>query len=372
MTVFKLPLKEIKTNESLFHIDDSFIVLEGKTTLDIYDSCKFSFEKIYTYEKKSGVRLVFSMGSTLFFRDNSSVFKAGDIYSLDMTTGEVNELGGADFKLSTYLGTREGISYFNHDLGHIVRLNSESANKLEFSVVRSIDYPANNPLLYSSTIVTSRIGLNSMVEAHDYTGELLWSKDLEEFGLFAHEENYNGASEIKPCTCSYKEDVLINVFPYRLVSINAQNGDLNWVLPDVVDKQWIIGNEGKVYSVFKGNLKVVDAESGELLLDKPINSDWVQAEKDTLNLFQVNVSSTHLWCGFLGHGLCAVNLETAEIDWHEFDGQSLNRKPIIKNNRIYVQLMSGGIGLDNEGTQEYILEGEGGYIEDSDNEFIVF
>jgi len=226
--------------------------------------------------------------------------------------------------------------------------------------------------LWGNKLISVGQGVRSILQVHSSVGDLFWEKKIQDYGLSDHNLPYQGRTEIKPCSFVFNNNILLNVFPYRLISINAQNGDLNWVLPDIVDKQWIIGNKGKVYSVFKGNLKVVDAETGELLLDKPIKADWVQAEKDTLNLFQVNVSSTHLWCGFLGHGLCAVNLETAEIDWHEFDGQSLNRKPIIKNNRIYVQLMSGGIGLDNEGTQEYILEGEGGYIEDSDNEFVVF
>jgi len=262
----------------------------------------------------------------------------------------------------------ETLYFYDSGSGNIYTFNTKDNL---FSLLINIPYP-NELHVSRDSLVSIGIGSSSVIECHDLKGTTKWSIQIDNNNLSVIDAAYHSGCEIQPCSGTYNDNILITINQCHLLSLDVGTGDLNWVLPDILDKQWIIGNEGKVYSVFKGNLKVVDAESGELLFDKSIKADWVQAEKDTLNLFQINVSSTHLWCGFLGHGLCAVNLETAEIDWHEFDGQSLNRKPIIKNNRIYVQLMSGGIGLDNEGTQEYILEGEGGYIEDSDNEFIVF
>ncbi|WP_444917515.1 hypothetical protein [Microbulbifer sp. JMSA003] len=171
---------------------------------------------------------------------------------------------------------------------------------------------------------------------------------------------------------TFEDWVILGGVNGPLFCIDVLTRTLLWRVDYCLGKRWTLDAEGKIYSVYNGNLKIIEVKTGDVLLDRLINADWVQAKKDTLNLFQVSVSKTHLWCGFLGRGLCAINLKTAEVDWHEFDGRTCNRNPIIKNNRIYVQIMGGGIGLDNEGTKEYVLEGEGGYIENSDNEFIVF
>jgi hypothetical protein len=368
--ILNLPIVKRNMDCSIFHIGKRYIYLESEEDIKAVSLKDFSIAN-FRYVKKGKVRKSFECDGYFYFRDNASVVKPGDLFRVSNDDLSIEKLGRSPFKMINFIGDNENQDlFFSFNSKEVKTVRRRNLSILDFKDYIKYPFPKSGALVVGDKLVLVERG--QRVQAYELSGALHWEQTLFDYGLDSHTYDFNDKSEIKPCTCSYKEDVLINVFPYRLVSINAQSGDLNWVLPDVVDKEWIIGNEGKVYSVFKGNLKVVDAETGELLLDKPINSDWVQAEKDTLNLFQVNVSSTHLWCGFLGHGLCAVNLETAEIDWHEFDSQSLNRKPIIKNNRVYVQLMSGGIGLDNEGTQEYILEGEGGYIEDSDNEFVVF
>jgi len=358
---FSLPVRVTAVEGRLFHLDSNYVIYSHDQYLNVFVSSDLETTMLVapTPIECEVSESFLRMDDYIYFDDDADLSEKGCIYRLNIGEHTVVRVSEGMFTSCFPVKIDDEYGYFATDHKKLSKLKLDSLT----IVTETQKYRRSGPpvSLASGFCIKSKNDLNFFNSELD----LVKKVDIEEV---LSEANLKITSRLQ----SHKNNVLIGLSDGSVASIGLGTSLLNWRVGEFFDNRWCVGNEGQVYSVFKGNLKVVDAETGDLLLDKPINSDWVQAEKDTLNLFQVNVSATHLWCGFLGHGLCAVNLETAEIDWHEFDGQSLNRKPIIKNNRIYVQLMSGGIGLDNEGTQEYILEGEGGYIEDSDNEFVVF
>lgn len=358
-TKFNLPLSALKIPGRLFHIDSEIVAYYGNHGLSVLLSRELTSPLFDCIMEERG-HAFYRRKDQILFHDNTSITTTGQLMRLDLNKRMVFEISAKGlFTSGIFLKANEDIGYFKTDFKKISKIDLS-----DFSVIAETEKYRR-----SSNAVALDFGF-SMKTQNDL---MLFDESLSLFSSMNVPSALADKSlKLEPVIGAHKEDVLVQLTNSSLVSCKLSSGAVNWKTDECLSNKWCIGNEGKVYSVFKGSLKTVDAETGDLLLDKPIDADWVQAEKDTLNLFQVNVSSTHLWCGFLGHGLCAINLKTAKIDWHDFDGQTINRKPIIKNNRIYVQLMAGGIGLDNAGVQEYILEGEGGYLEESDNEFVVF
>lgn len=330
---------------------------EKEKSFQLLDSCNLSVR----LEVPSSFE-----AANLFFTEKYAIYQSvgldcRELYLWDFIKNNLVQIHKFDADL-LFIGLVDNILVFKSNKNYIVKLDVEKKSVDTFKGSRII----GGAFIYQEKIIS----LNYFTKEINYVNlenKLLNTLSLKKILPDGLIDQLSSASFFL-----YSNSALLRSTYGSLVCIDILKQKLSWFVDECVGEAWSFCNEGKVYSVFQGNLKIIDAETGSILLDKPIETDWVQDNKQLLNLFQVNVSSTHLWCGFLGHGLCAINLETAQIDWHEFDGQTLNSKPIIKNNRIYIQLMSGGIGLDNAGTQSYILEGEGGYREESDNEFIVF
>lgn len=206
------------------------------------------------------------------------------------------------------------------------------------------------------------------LDCYSLSGSLVWSCELAELARKNIQLTEGLNFKVSERVRSVESKIIFHVDPYRLFCVSSEDGRYLWDIDDAVDFNWCIGHDNYIYSVRNGMLKTISSTDGSLVSDKEIDCDWIQSEKIGLNLFQVSYTDAHLICGFLGHGLCAINLKTAKVDWHEFDGMTCNRTPIIKNNRIYAQ-MKGGIEFGGGRGQEYVLEGVGGYMGCPDNRF---
>lgn len=353
LTNLYLPLDVKKKNARLTHIDKDHLIIYDDGKLIAYDTTTLT-EVLFSLAVDDRYQSFYRKKSAILMNSNE-----GTIRLLDIENKTIKEINADVISPYIFIETLNSeVSYFFGEQ-KISKINVDN-----FDVIKS-----TAPLRRAFIPVSLNSGFclksKNIFKFYNKDLELVYELDIPK--LLEQSE-----ITVKLPYYSYKDSVLIQTSNNSLISCVYGSQKINWKVENCLHNNWVLGNEDKVYSVFKGNLKIIDAETGKLILDKAINNDWIQAKKERLNLFQINVSSTHLWCGFLGHGLCAINLETAEVDWHHFDGQSLNCTPIITDNRIYVELMNGGLGLDNTGTQEYILEGDGGYIPDSNEKFLSF
>lgn len=229
---------------------------------------------------------------------------------------------------------------------------SREQGSFSFKELYQVRFPSNKPLVGDGLI--THIGLGGDMKCVNFRGEAVWESTFSRVCPQLTDHSSTKRPSIKPPAHLVDDNIIFHQYPYRLVCISLADGSYKWSTDDVVDFNWCTDGSGKIYCIRQGLLKILSTHDGSILSEKRIECDWIQREKDALNLFQVEATKTHLICGFLSHGLCAINLEFATVDWQEFEGMTCNRKPIIRNHNIYAQ-MKGGIELQSGDVQEYIL-----------------
>lgn len=352
-------MKKIEVKGELFHVSDKFYFIHDGVSIYCVNSETHN-KNSFSYKKESAVKVGFQLGESLFFRDNASLFENGDLLKLDMQSWQLEHLGSCPFS-SIILQERQ-----NDDLFFILNMTSFSKSPvydcLNFETLADIGYEYQ-PLVHEDGAAFIPLDDDKYIYSTDFELKENWRYPIKSFC----NGKFNPLGKIN----HINNQLLFNTEAAEIVSIDIETGERLWCVEEFSVTGWCHNNDGKLFTCYKGNLKKIDVKTGQLEMDIAVNEPLVQSNSDELHLFQVNISKTHLWCGFLGHGVCAINLETAEIDWHGFDGQSLNSEPKILNNQMFLQFMSGGIGLDNTGMTDYILEGEGGYLEGTENTLII-
>jgi hypothetical protein len=197
-----------------------------------------------------------------------------------------------------------------------------------------------------------------LIERRALGGEVLWSVELGD-----------GLPELTMFSKLVGDKVILLLDDESMLALDANTGKFLWRLEKALQKKWLFDDACRIIGTYKARLRIIDSNTGKIISEKPINADWAnQSDSYLPQVFSCAVTKTHLWAGFSGRGLCAINLETGNVDYQVLDGGSCDSDPKILNNRIFVPIRSGGMGIGS-GRQEYVIEGAGGYKPDSDGFF---
>lgn len=359
-----LPINIHPLEGRCLYVNHDKFFIENSDGLDVYDSESLSRVSPEGLFKKTGrMSIVWEDAETIHFLDNISVLRGGTLYTMDMSAFSVNRLGPCPLTGLHQIGIDSENLYLSANFSDVVSTPLSNPDLLNTNTILTNDLSLTTILPHG----IMQVDMQKVFVVHNMDGSLIWKRCLNSYDI-PREDRWGGCErKIINKTVLHGKNALYNLEPYLLICIDTENGSLLWQLEDAVDKTWCVSTDGFVYTVWQGILKKICATSGKLIFEKNIVDEWVQNEKELLNLFQIELTESHMWCGFLGHGICAINLETAKIDFHEFDGASLNTKPTIRNNQMFVQLTSGGLGIDNTEITDYILEGSGGYLLEPDS-----
>ena len=268
--------------------------------------------------------------------------------------------------IASRVGIRNEIAFFrSHEGIHSVPTkNFDSFEKLPlFDGVKSWCKPA--------------LGKDALVFFYEYQklggfsleGEQLWTKSLEDFDVYPKPDFWSSTPQFGRFVKEWKNYAIFEVKPFQAICIDMTTGEQRWVVEHCVDFQYCVA-DGVLYGIANGIFTSVDIETGEVILSVPIEQDWIQrGVNESRPITAVKATRTHLWTGFAqGQGVVAINRETGQIDHQEFVGRSVNLYPEIRGNQIYISLATGGMGLNTQSGGNYVLIGEGGFIEDEDKE----
>lgn len=361
MKTLTFPLTERPSSGIVKYVDSDYIIKNLDNSVVFLDAqnpdkiiAELPIENRFEVLCRDNEKLLF------FIKEN--VLSMADIYCLSLNDFSYELIENSSFRFFLPIGSDGNYRFFKQE-NKIAKLrNDQDLKEPNLEEIIEIDYPPSECLVITDCIVIP--SRSDFIDCFDKSGAHLWRKNLNDLlPKLEEKKDY----EIKPFAKGYKNSLLVSAKNYKLISIDIPSGKINWMIDECIDFKWVLTDDGRIITVFKGHLKIISADTGEILSDKLIDEDWVQPNPVMPNLFQIAVTHTHLWCAFLGKGLAAINLETAAVDFHIHPKSTVNSTPKIRNNRMYLQLKGGGIGLDNTGTFECILEGDGGYKPDKDD-----
>ena len=189
------------------------------------------------------------------------------------------------------------------------------------------------------------------------TGRLVWTKTFKDWELDIYQPNPKYRVEAHGDLFIFQGRALINLNPSRLVAVSCDTGQVEWIVEDVLGREFAVSQEGVVYSMKGSRLNQLDATTGKLLsthtIDEPIS--------ETLSL---QLTRTHVWVTYAHNGchLIAINPETGKVEKKYSVENFISGAPVICNNRLYVCTLN--LDIENQDRKDFVIEGEGGYIPD--------
>jgi len=212
---------------------------------------------------------------------------------------------------------------------------------------------------------------NGKVEHRNWNGSTLWSVDVNQI-LSSVGNDLPFILEAEFSSEFIGNNAVIHLSNNGLVCIDGKTGGFRWYLENALEHDWSFDCNNRIVGVYDSRLRIIDSETGVIIAERKINAEWAVSDRYNrpLHLYRSLATETHLWAGFMGRGLCAINLDNGDVDYHVFDGGLCDSKPKVVNNRVFVAIRSGGLGLESQ-RQEYILEGAGGYKPDSEGFFAI-
>jgi hypothetical protein len=258
------------------------------------------------------------------------------------------------------LYSSDGVVYFKTHTG-VLSIDMKSYDARLLYVLK------NMPVFVSGcnggVISSSDVGV---VERRNWNNEVLWQKSLYDYLLGVGKGINPESIGVRYTSGVIGDKVIIHLKDDSIVCLQSEDGSLCWYLENALKYDWSFNCEKKIVGIYNSKLRIINIDSGSIC-EHPIGADWVTSD---IRLHNASATQTHLWSGFFGRGLCAINLENGNIDYHVFDGGTCDAKPKILNNRVFVAIRNGGLGLESN-RQEYILEGHGDYKPDADGFFVI-
>ncbi|MDO3381610.1 hypothetical protein [Gilvimarinus algae] len=338
-----------RVSGKLFYVDEEVVIFTTPSAFLVYDAVNLDDPKFELSKNNNmNVCACIRVKNRIFYQDNEGLTADGDFNYVDLDKREIGDQGESQYSALIFLKTEGPKGYFKADSKNLIKLSLN-----DFSVECSSDRYRRTGM---PAVFDSGICMKSADTINFFNNDLELIDSIFSGDLVGSTDNF-----ILREIASSKNVLILWLENGSIIGLDFDTKDILWSVEGFYSKKWAVSEEGVVYTVWKDELVRIDSATGDTTRNK-IKSEFLKTEN--LQLFQLSASSKHLWCGFIGNGLCAINLSSFEVDFHEFSGCTVNRKPFISNNRLYIQLISNGIGLDGSDLQEVVLEGQSGFISD--------